>query len=48
MRTDAGGGLTMASGAYLMNLGRVPYEEAWELQRSLAAAVGAARRARRR
>ena len=30
----------MASGAYLMNLGRVPYEEAWDLQRSLAAAVG--------
>jgi lipoyl(octanoyl) transferase len=30
----------MASGGYLMNLGRVPYEEAWELQRSLAAAVG--------
>ena len=29
----------MASGAYLMNLGRVPYEEAWDLQRSLAAAV---------
>jgi len=28
------------SGAYLMNLGRVPYEEAWDLQRSLAAAVG--------
>jgi lipoyl(octanoyl) transferase len=30
----------MANGAYLMNLGRVPYEEAWDLQRSLAAAVG--------
>jgi lipoyl(octanoyl) transferase len=30
----------MASGAYLMNLGRVAYEDAWELQRSLAAAVG--------
>jgi lipoyl(octanoyl) transferase len=27
------------AGAYLMNLGRVPYREAWELQRSLAAAV---------
>ena len=27
------------TGAYLMNLGLVPYEEAWELQRSLAAAV---------
>jgi lipoyl(octanoyl) transferase len=26
-------------GAYLLNLGRVPYGEAWELQRSLAAAV---------
>jgi lipoyl(octanoyl) transferase len=26
-------------GAYLMNLGRVPYREAWELQRSLAAAI---------
>jgi len=29
----------MARGAYLLNLGRVPYEEAWDLQRSLAAAV---------
>jgi lipoyl(octanoyl) transferase len=29
----------MPSGAYLMSLGRVPYEEAWDLQRSLAAAV---------
>jgi lipoyl(octanoyl) transferase len=29
----------MARGAYLMNLGSVPYVEAWELQRSLAAAV---------
>jgi lipoyl(octanoyl) transferase len=28
------------NGAYLMNLGRVPYGEAWDLQRSLAAAVG--------
>ena len=27
------------SGAYLMNLGRVEYREAWDLQRSLAAAV---------
>jgi len=26
-------------GAYLLNLGRTPYLEAWELQRSLAAAV---------
>jgi lipoyl(octanoyl) transferase len=26
-------------GAYVMNLGLVPYEEAWELQRSLAGAV---------
>jgi lipoyl(octanoyl) transferase len=26
-------------GAYLLNLGRVPYLEAWDLQRSLAAAV---------
>jgi lipoyl(octanoyl) transferase len=26
-------------GAYLLNLGRVPYVEAWDLQRSLAAAV---------
>jgi lipoyl(octanoyl) transferase len=26
-------------GAYLLNLGRVPYREAWDLQRSLAAAV---------
>jgi lipoyl(octanoyl) transferase len=30
----------VTSGAYLMSLGRVPYEEAWDLQRSLAAAVG--------
>ena len=29
----------MSEGAYLMNLGRVPYREAWELQRSLAAAI---------
>jgi lipoyl(octanoyl) transferase len=29
----------MARGAYLMNLGTVPYREAWDLQRSLAAAV---------
>ena len=29
----------MNRGAYVMNLGRVPYREAWELQRSLAAAV---------
>jgi lipoyl(octanoyl) transferase len=29
----------MRRGAYVMNLGRVPYREAWELQRSLAAAV---------
>ena len=29
----------MSEGAYLMNLGLVPYREAWELQRSLAAAI---------
>ena len=29
----------MTHGAYLLNLGRVPYREAWDLQRSLAAAV---------
>ena len=29
----------MARGAYLLNLERVPYKEAWDLQRSLAAAV---------
>jgi lipoyl(octanoyl) transferase len=29
----------VSRGAYVMNLGRVPYREAWELQRSLAAAV---------
>lgn len=29
----------MARGAYLLNLGPTPYVEAWELQRSLAAAV---------
>jgi lipoyl(octanoyl) transferase len=30
----------MTTGAYLMNLGLTPYREAWDLQRSLAAAVG--------
>jgi lipoyl(octanoyl) transferase len=29
----------MAQGAYLLNLGVVPYTEAWELQRTLAGAV---------
>ena len=29
----------MARGGYLMQLGRVPYREAWDLQRSLAGAV---------
>jgi lipoyl(octanoyl) transferase len=29
----------MARGAYLLDLGRVPYREAWDLQRSLAGAV---------
>src|SRR4051794_16547493 len=29
----------MPRGAYVMQLGPVPYREAWELQRSLAAAV---------
>src|SRR5215210_765456 len=29
----------MERGAYLLNLGQTPYREAWELQRSLAAAV---------
>src|SRR5947207_2003987 len=29
----------MSGGAYLLNLGTVPYGEAWDLQRSLAAAV---------
>jgi lipoyl(octanoyl) transferase len=29
----------MTRGAYLLDLGRVPYREAWELQRSLAGAV---------
>jgi lipoyl(octanoyl) transferase len=29
----------VSEGAYLMNLGLVPYREAWELQRSLAAAI---------
>ena len=29
----------MSRGAYLLNLGHVPYLEAWDLQRSLAAAV---------
>jgi lipoyl(octanoyl) transferase len=30
----------VSAGAYLMNLGLTPYREAWDLQRSLAAAVG--------
>jgi lipoyl(octanoyl) transferase len=30
----------VSAGAYLMNLGITPYREAWNLQRSLAAAVG--------
>jgi lipoyl(octanoyl) transferase len=30
---------TMSRGAYLLDLGLVPYEEAWDLQRSLAGAV---------
>jgi lipoyl(octanoyl) transferase len=30
----------MTRGAYLMNLGQIDYLEAWDLQRSLAAAVG--------
>ena len=29
----------MATGAYLLDLGRVPYTEAWDLQRALAGAV---------
>jgi lipoyl(octanoyl) transferase len=29
----------MTGGAYLLDLGRVPYREAWDLQRSLAGAV---------
>jgi lipoyl(octanoyl) transferase len=29
----------MTRGAYVLNLGRVPYAKAWDLQRSLAAAV---------
>jgi lipoyl(octanoyl) transferase len=29
----------MSSGAYLLDLGLVPYQEAWDLQRSLAGAV---------
>jgi lipoyl(octanoyl) transferase len=29
----------MTRGAYVLDLGRVPYREAWDLQRSLAAAV---------
>jgi lipoyl(octanoyl) transferase len=29
----------MARGAYVLNLGQVPYGESWELQRSIAAAV---------
>src|SRR6266536_1529103 len=31
--------LPMSSGAYLLDLGLVPYHEAWDLQRSLAGAV---------
>src|SRR3954466_14702302 len=29
----------MSRGAYLLDLGRVPYREAWDLQRALAGAV---------
>ena len=29
----------MSRGGYLLNLGQVPYREAWDLQRSLAGAV---------
>lgn len=32
----------MKRGAYLLNLGRTPYREAWELQRALAAGVSQA------
>src|SRR5256885_12507782 len=32
----------MGQGAYILNLGLVPYREAWELQRSLAGAVSQA------
>src|SRR5436305_6282660 len=32
-------GRTLSRGAYLLNLGTVPYREAWDLQRSLAGAV---------
>ena len=32
--------MAVSAGAYLMNLGVTPYEEAWDLQRALAAAVG--------
>src|SRR5206468_2882067 len=32
-------GEQVIQGAYVYNLGRVPYQEAWDLQRSLAAAV---------
>src|SRR5438105_9154734 len=32
-------GRTLSRGAYLLQLGQVPYREAWELQRSLAGAV---------
>src|SRR2546429_946921 len=31
---------SVSDGAYVMNLGLTPYEETWDLQRSLAAAVG--------
>lgn len=31
--------MSVERGAYLLNIGRTPYLEAWELQRSLAAAV---------
>src|SRR5436305_5996860 len=32
-------GRTLSRGAYLLQLGQVPYREAWDLQRSLAGAV---------
>src|SRR5256714_15638689 len=32
-------GTALSRGAYLLQLGQVPYQEAWDLQRSLAGAV---------
>src|SRR5436309_4779387 len=39
LRRSPLGSERMAKGAYVLDLGLVPYQEAWDLQRSLAGAV---------